>query len=942
MSLSVKYTCFILIAVLFGALSSATGSTLEFEAATADINDSTMSANLTYYTEQLPPYNYMENGTLQGISVDLLEAITEKMGTKVTREDVNLVPWTEGYQAALTGNGTVLFSMARTPEREQSFKWAGPIYTDRNVLFAKQDSGITIESPEDLKGYRIGVIADDIAVQQLLDAGVNKSQLVQETNASVLSEKLDNYEIDLWAYPEDAGRYITKQITGNYYSYTVVYQLETQDIYYAFSKDVPDSVVQSFQQALDSIKQEKDASGISTYDRILGRYIPSIGLAQLNYLTEEWAPFNYQEDGNVTGISVELLESIFKNIGVNRSRADVRIVPLAEGFQIAQNNTSTVLFSIVRTPEREPLYRWAGPFTKASFVLYAPVSSNITISSPADLNNYRIGAVNASIENDLLTSQGVNASQIVNGQTPEDLLKMLDDGQIDLWATGDLAGRHQMLQTSEDPNAYEIVYTLSENDFYYIFSKDVPDTLVNTFEQAIETVRNQKDEQGVSDYERIIYRNLGVGCAEQTFTDGAVMELVNTTAAAVEKNASDTFRRINAGEAPYRNPEDPGLYTFVYDTNMTIVAHADNIQVVGKNMTGKADVAGNPFHDEIRAGALNNETGWVDYVYMHPVQTNLYYKTTYYRLTQGSDGKSYIVCSGNYKDCQNRSEATPANDSTASPEELVAFVEKAFEYAHLHGQEAALSEFNNQTGQFVDGELYIFAYDTNGTTLALPFQPEIIGTNRWNATDSNGTLFIQELISTAQSGGGFVRYLYEDPADNFTVKQKLSYVMMVNQSWIIGAGIYNPPENSSIVSVGTDPQVRDSLKSFVGEAIAYANTSGKDAAITEFNNQNGTFIRDNLYIYAFDYNGTTLALPYQPQLIGTDLSGLQDPYGVNYTRVEILLAQQGGGFLFYHYYNPAHNMTLEPKMSYVQKVDDAWWLGAGVYIEDLNQTSNRG
>lgn len=939
MSLSLRYMYLILIAVLLGALLPTAGCLPESEVASADLNNTTMSVNLTYYTEQLSPYNYMENGTLKGISVDLLEAATEKMGKKVTREEIKLVPWTEGYQAVLTGNNTVLFSTVRNPEREQSFKWAGPIYTYTNVLFARPDREITIEKPEDLKEYSIGVIIDDVAVQQLLDAGVNKSQLVQETNVSALIEKLDNGEIDLWAYPEEAGRYFSEQITGNYYSYKVVYKLQAQDVYYAFSKDVPDSVIQSFQQALDTLKQEKDAAGISTYERTLGRYIPSIGLAQLNYLTEEWAPFNYHKDGNVTGISVEILEAVFKNIGVNRSRTDVRIVPLEEGFQIVQNNTSTVLFSIVRTPERETLYKWAGPFTKASFVIYAPISSNVTISSPEDLNQYRIGVVQGSVENNLLTSQGVNVSQIVNGKTPEDLLRMLEEGQIDLWATGDLAGRQQMLQNAVDPNTYEIVYTLSENDLYYIFSKDVPDTLVSAFQQALENVRNQKDAQGVSDYERIVYRNLGVGCIQQTFTDDAVVKLVNTTAAAVEKNSSDTFRRINAGEAPYRDSEDEGLYAFVYDENLTIVAHADNIQVVGTNVKGKTDVTGKPFRDEILEGALKNGTGWVDYVYMHPVQANLYYKTTYYRLTQGSDGKSYIVCSGNYKRCENQSEAMPTNNSTVSPEELVAFVEKAFEYAHVHGQEAALSEFNNQTGQFIDGELYIFAYDTNGTTLALPFQPEIIGKDRWNATDANGTAYIQDLIATAQSGGGFVRYLYADPAENFTIKQKLSYVMMVDDEWIIGAGIYNPPGNSSIVKAGTDPQVRESLKSFVGEAIEYANTSGKDVAIAEFNDQNRTFVRGNLYIYAFDYNGTTLALPYQPQLIETDLSGLQDPYGVNYTRVESFLAQQGGGFIFYHYYNPSRNMTLEPKMSYVQKVDDAWWLGAGTYIEDLNQTT---
>ena len=287
---------------------------------------------------------------------------------------------------------------------------------------------------------------------------------------------------------------------------------------------------------------------------------------------------------------------------------------------------------------------------------------------------------------------------------------------------------------------------------------------------------------------------------------------------------------------------------------------------------------------------------------------------------------------------QNQSEATPtaalspASSSTISPEELVAFIEIAYEYAHVHGQEAALREFNNQTGQFVDGELYIFAYDSEGTTLALPFQPEVLGMKRWNITDANGTAYIQDMVATAQSGGGFIRYFYVNPADNVTVKQKLSYVMMVDKGWLIGAGIYDPQEDSPVVRAGTDPQVRESLESFVGEAIEYAHTNGKDAAITEFNDQNGTFVRDNLYIYAFDYNGTSLALPYHPQLIGTDLSGLQDPYGVNYTQVEILLAQHGGGFIFYHYYNPSHSMTLEPKMSYVQKVDDTWWVGAGVYL----------
>lgn len=379
---------------------------------------------------------------------------------------------------------------------------------------------------------------------------------------------------------------------------------------------------------------------------------PSIGLAKLNYLTEEWAPFNYQDDGNATGISVEILEAVFRELGVNRSRADVRIVPLAEGFEAARNETNTVLFAIVRTPEREPHYKWAGPFTKSSFVLFAPISRNITISTPDDLNQYRIGAVKDSIENTLLVNQGYNQSSLINGKAPEDLLRMLEAGEIDMWATGDLTGRYQMLKTAKDPNAYEMVYTLSENDFYFIFSKDVPDELVQAFQVALDSVRNEKDRYGVSEYERIIYKYLGVGCARQTFSDEAVMALVNSTSTALEMNASDTLRRINAGEAPYQDSTDPGLYTFVYATNQTIVAHADNIRLAGINFKGKTDVTGKYFHDEILEGALKNKTGWVDYVYMHPVLPNLYHKATYYRLIQGSDDAQYIACSGNYKLCE--------------------------------------------------------------------------------------------------------------------------------------------------------------------------------------------------------------------------------------------------------------------------------------------------
>lgn len=40
-----------------------------------------------------------------------------------------------------------------------------------------------------------------------------------------------------------------------------------------------------------------------------------------------------------------------------------------------------------------------------------------------------------------------------------------------------------------------------------------------------------------------------------------------------------------------------------------------------------------------------------------------------------------------------------------------------------------------------------------------------------------------------------------------------------------------------------------------------------------------------------------------------------------------------GGWLSYHWENPATGQE-EPKLGYVTKVDDTWFLGSGLYPED--------
>ncbi|MGB7570915.1 MAG: cache domain-containing protein, partial [Methanothrix sp.] len=105
-----------------------------------------------------------------------------------------------------------------------------------------------------------------------------------------------------------------------------------------------------------------------------------------------------------------------------------------------------------------------------------------------------------------------------------------------------------------------------------------------------------------------------------------------------------------------------------------------------------------------------------------------------------------------------------------------------------------------------------------------------------------------------------------------------------------------------------------------------------------FNDQKGKFTRDGSYIFAYDYEGRTLALPYQPELVGTIRIDAQDPNGVDYVRQIMNEAKDGSGFAYYIYPDPSQNMIPRLKLSYAVEVDDTWLLGSGIYSQDEEKT----
>lgn len=389
------------------------------------------------------------------------------------------------------------------------------------------------------------------------------------------------------------------------------------------------------------------AAGCTTPEEIVPP--ASTGAEELTFVTEEYPPFNYIEDGVVKGISVDILLGVFEEMGTPVARDQIRVLPWNIAYDTALSQKNTVLLTTIRSPEREDLFKWAGPFVSVAFALFGELDEEYAISTSKDLKNYRIGVVKDDYAGILLKENGVSESNIIPADDVPHLISLLQDGTIDLFCYGDFAGRYFLDKATDNPDKYGIIYRFEGDDIYFAFNRETSDDLVEAFREALDTLRYQPDQTGITEYQRIIHSYTGVSyLPDPPVTREEVIGLVDYTADAIEKDTPGTLARINAGEHPFWDRENRALYVFVYDTNVTIVAEADNPRLIGVNMRGKTDIAGTPFRDQITDMALAEGSGWVDYIWMIPDKNGIYHKSAYFKLTEGSDTSQYIVISGLY------------------------------------------------------------------------------------------------------------------------------------------------------------------------------------------------------------------------------------------------------------------------------------------------------
>lgn len=155
--------------------------------------------------------------------------------------------------------------------------------------------------------------------------------------------------------------------------------------------------------------------------------INAAGAADIIGYADESPPYQFTKNGAATGFAAELLMA-----GCLKAKlsCEVRITPWARAYALVEQTPNTVLFSVVRRPEREREFLWLSPILSESVWAFGR-SDSPQIHSIAELKTKRIGVVNGSSAAKFLRDAGIPDSAMDKANSIEANLRKLGAHRID-------------------------------------------------------------------------------------------------------------------------------------------------------------------------------------------------------------------------------------------------------------------------------------------------------------------------------------------------------------------------------------------------------------------------------------------------------------------------------------------------------------------------------
>ena len=213
----------------------------------------------------------------------------------------------------------------------------------------------------------------------------------------------------------------------------------------------------------------------------------------IKIFTENYPPYNMKVNNKLTGISVEVLDAMFKQMKSSQTIDDVTLTNWSRAYGLALKKKNHMVFSTSKTKEREPLFKWVGPIYQTSLDLIALKKKHIVINNDKDLNKYKIGTILNDVANQVLLQKGVlkkNIQQVGGEKAISISFTKLEKNRIDMFAYILISAKYSAKKDGFDFNDYESVYSIGKYYGYFAFNKGTDDKIIAKWQKALDDIKS--------------------------------------------------------------------------------------------------------------------------------------------------------------------------------------------------------------------------------------------------------------------------------------------------------------------------------------------------------------------------------------------------------------------------------------------------------------------
>ncbi|MDO5845174.1 MAG: hypothetical protein Q4Q53_08540 [Methanocorpusculum sp.] len=318
------------------------------------------------------------------------------------------------------------------------------------------------------------------------------------------------------------------------------------------------------------------------------------------------------------------------------------------------------------------------------------------------------------------------------------------------------------------------------------------------------------------------------------------------------------------------------------------------------------------------------------YIYNPSVKTE---KITAWRQYYYGNGKYHTIYL--VKEL-NQPELNYENASALNAEDMIYDVRDAFNYASVYGKEKCIKHINS--GYY---DSLMFVVDMKGNVIAA--SKGRTGENYMNNRGVYGYSYMQAAVNTAEQGGGYIYYTV--PVERTVFPRAAIYTI----------GVIMPIDNSCFIygvitgaadAIEIDYNMRPDITTLSRALVKDASVMGIDYVISTItdNGKNAAEIfapnltTDISDIAVLDMDGKLYASVVYPELAGDSVTGLGGLYGGSFTRLSLMLAKAGSGFMTYMLPNEDKEGYVDLYLAMVQPINDEYYTFASVLVnsfEDL-------